>query len=42
MATDSKFIKANGWQLVVGTAITVGVLFLSAWAISKGWNAGKK
>ena len=30
------------FQSATGIAVGVGVLFLTVWAISKGWKAGQK
>lgn len=37
MDNSKKFFSS-----AVGIAVSVGVLFVTVWAISKGWAAGKK
>ena len=32
----------NFFQSATGIAISVGVLFVTVWAISKAWKAGQK
>ena len=37
MTDGKKFFQTAG-----GIAISLGVLFVTVWAISKGWRAGQK
>ena len=40
MANSSSWSAKNIALAAVGVAISAGVLFTFAWAISKGWNKG--
>jgi hypothetical protein len=42
MADTTTSTTSNFFQSATGIAISLGVLFISVWAISKAWKAGQK
>ena len=39
---DNSSTSSNFFQSATGIAISLGVLFVTVWAISKAWKSGQK